>query len=182
MKIALGIATVATAFALPVLALAPSSGLKVGESVSPFHPTHIAGPNKGTDACPPCTYGNRPQVMVWVNHESEANILALQKELGKQVTAHAGKELKAFVVNLTNCEGCVTKMDAWTKAWSPNVGLAHISSGDKAVEAWKVNISTKVKNTVLVYKDRKVVANFVNMTPDAKGLAELRAAIAKATK
>ncbi len=168
--------------ALPVLAAAPTSGLKVGETVSPFHPTHIAGPNKGTDACPPCTYGDRPQVMVWVNHEDEANIVAFQKMLGKEVAEHQKQELKAFVVNLTNCEGCVTKMDSWTKAWSPNVGLAHISSGDPAVEAWKVNISTKVKNTVLVYKNRKVVANFVNLVPNAAGAAKLEAAIHKAAK
>ncbi len=32
---------------------APESGLSVGEYVSPFHPWHVTGPNKGTDACPP---------------------------------------------------------------------------------------------------------------------------------
>ncbi len=31
----------------------PDSGLKVGDAVSAFHPQHVAGPHKGTDACPP---------------------------------------------------------------------------------------------------------------------------------
>lgn len=29
------------------------SGLGVGERVTPFHPTHVGGPDKGTDTCPP---------------------------------------------------------------------------------------------------------------------------------
>lgn len=32
---------------------APTSGLSVGEYVTPFHPWHVSGPHKGTDACPP---------------------------------------------------------------------------------------------------------------------------------
>lgn len=39
--------------AASALSLAPESGLKVGDNVSPFHPQHVTGPNKGTDACPP---------------------------------------------------------------------------------------------------------------------------------
>lgn len=31
----------------------PTSGLKVGEMVTPFHPNHVTGPLKGTNACPP---------------------------------------------------------------------------------------------------------------------------------
>lgn len=29
------------------------SGLGVGEKVTPFHPYHVSGPDKGTDTCPP---------------------------------------------------------------------------------------------------------------------------------
>lgn len=31
----------------------PKSGLEVGQMVTPFHPYHVAGPDKGTDTCPP---------------------------------------------------------------------------------------------------------------------------------
>lgn len=33
--------------------IGPTSGLKAGEWVTPFHPYHVTGPDKGTDACPP---------------------------------------------------------------------------------------------------------------------------------
>ena len=31
----------------------PKSGLEVGQLVTPFHPTHVGGPDNGTDTCPP---------------------------------------------------------------------------------------------------------------------------------
>jgi hypothetical protein len=46
LKTLLGVAFLASAFA-------PDSGLNVGELVTPFHPQHVTGPHKGTDACPP---------------------------------------------------------------------------------------------------------------------------------
>ena len=51
------------AVALPAIAATPvDSGLKVGEMVTPYHPKHVAGPDKGISNCPPCTYDNRPAV------------------------------------------------------------------------------------------------------------------------
>ncbi len=46
LKPLLGMALLAAAFG-------PNSGLEVGDGVTPFHPHHVTGPNKGTDACPP---------------------------------------------------------------------------------------------------------------------------------
>lgn len=39
------------AMASPMLNV--DSGLDIGKGVTPFHPQHVTGPNKGTDACPP---------------------------------------------------------------------------------------------------------------------------------
>lgn len=46
-------ALVGAVFALPAFAVGPDSGLSVGDMVSAFHPQHVSGPHKGTDACPP---------------------------------------------------------------------------------------------------------------------------------
>lgn len=32
---------------------APDTGLKVGDSIPSYNPIHVAGPDKGTDTCPP---------------------------------------------------------------------------------------------------------------------------------
>ena len=44
---------IATAIAGMFLVSGPESGLNVGDQVTPFHPQHVNGPHKGTDACPP---------------------------------------------------------------------------------------------------------------------------------
>jgi len=45
LKTLIGLAMV-TAFSTP------NSGLEVGDSVTSFHPHHVFGAHKGTDACP----------------------------------------------------------------------------------------------------------------------------------
>lgn len=63
--------------ALAISAFAVESGLKKGESVSPFHPQHISGPLANSNKCFPCTFQQRPQVQVWVNGDNKANVTAL---------------------------------------------------------------------------------------------------------
>ncbi|MDK3158862.1 hypothetical protein QPK87_20100 [Kamptonema cortianum] len=163
--------------ALPALAMAPESGLKVGESVTPFHPQHIAGPDKGTDTCPPCKYGNRPAVQVWVNGDANENVAAIANTLSARV-ANSKAELKGFVINLTRCDACVKATDTIAEmVKSKNIGIAHLSSQDEAVTNYKVSTEADVKNTVFVYKNRKVAAKFVNLKADAAGLKALNAAI-----
>ncbi len=53
MKNATLLTVLAAALAVPAIASLADSGLNVGDAVTPFHPTHIAGPDKGTNACPP---------------------------------------------------------------------------------------------------------------------------------
>lgn len=166
--------------AVPVFALAPvESGLKVGESVTPFHPQHVSGPDAGTDTCPPCKYGNRPAVQVWSNMDDAENTMAIAKNLSAQV-ANSKTELKAFMINLSSCDACVdgTKTLA-EKAALKNIAMAYLPKTDDAIKAYKVNTASDVKNTVFVYKNKKVVAKFVNLKADKEGLKNLNDAIAK---
>lgn len=165
--------------ALATTMFGASSGLAVGEMVTPFHPTHVAGPDKGTSTCPPCKYGARPAVQVWVNEDDMSNVIALATNLSDKVKA-SKHEFKAFIIKLECCEGCAGHMtDMGGKLKNNNLGIATIKVDDTAVKNYKINTSEEVKNTVIVYKDKKVVAKFVNLKADAKGLKELNAAIAK---
>src|SRR5687767_5048736 len=98
----LSIFAAASVLALPALALSPESGLKVGETVSPFNPTHVTGPLKGTTKCPPCTFGARPQVQVWMNGDDTKNLVYITRMLDREVKAREASELKAFVIVLTD--------------------------------------------------------------------------------
>lgn len=168
------------AIALP--ALAANSGLAVGESVTPFHPVHVTGPNKGTKACPPCTYGNKPQVQVWVNGDSLENVAKIAGLLNK--TATKNETFKGFVIFLTDAtsETEKTLQEVNKKFGYDAIAMATLAPGDTAVKNYKVNLDAEVKNTVFVYKDKKVTAKFVNLEATEKGLGMLNEAIAKITK
>lgn len=170
---------------LPAFALAPTSGLKSGETVSAFHPTHVTGPLKGSDSCPPCTYGVLPQVQVWVNGDNAENIAAIAKTLNDAVAANKSKKLQAFFIVLTDKANqaktaeLIKSVNA--KAGSDNVHMAWLLKDDKAISDYKVNTGADVKNTIMLYKNRKVTDNMVNLKADKSGLGSLQAAIGKIT-
>ncbi len=62
-----------------------------------------------------------------------------------------------------------------------NVGLALLKGkNDEAISSYKINTDASVKNTVIVYRNRKATAVFVNWTP--KETDKLNAAITAAVE
>lgn len=98
--------------------------------------------------------------------------------LVKEIDKLASGNKKAFVVLLTDDkEAAKGKLEKIAKDGSvKNVPLCVNADGAKAPAAYKVN--EKVKHTVLVYKGKKVTANFA-LDAISKGDVE---AIAKAAK
>lgn len=185
LKLSLGVAAaaiVASAFAFTSV----ESGLKAGESVTPFHPTFVSGPLAGKDACFPCTYKNRPQVQVWVNGESEENIVRIAKSLQMNVDNHKGKEFQAMIVYVgpsKDCMACAGKMKAIAeKSGAKDVSFAVVGKKDEAVAAYKINLDSSVKNTVIAYKDWKVTSTAANVKGDDTGCAAICDMIAKIAK
>jgi hypothetical protein len=175
----LGILAAVGILVLPVLASGPESGLKVGETVTPFHPSHVTGPLKGTNNCPPCTFGSRPQVQVWVNGDNMKNVVEISKVLDKKMKANS--EFKAFVVVLTDKPEETAKFLAALaeRAGLKDVALTYLSNTDNAIRNYKVSVAEDVKNTVFVYKNKQVSEKFVNLKADEQGLDSLSKAIAK---
>jgi hypothetical protein len=181
-----GTALMGAAFALTALASGPDSGLNVGEGVTPFNPKHVTGPNKGSNACPPCTYGARPQVQVWVNGDNMRNVVDIAKLLNDSVKEMKASELKAFVIFLVDKEKA-GELEAMLPKLAERIGvydiaLATLPKDNNAVGNYKVNVSGDVKNTVFVYRDKKVVAKYVNLKADEKGLAALSGSIKTVTQ
>lgn len=182
-KIAISILT------LGVLAVAYAvsgveSGLAVGETVTPFHPTHLSGPDKGTDACPPCTYGSRPAVQAWISPAEKAEVVAsIGKTLEGAETTYAKSEFQGFMIMLTKCDACIDKAKTYaSESKTTKIGVATLDVNNAAVKNYKVNTGKDMLNTVIVYKDKKVVAKFVNLTNSKEDIAKLEAAIAQVSK
>lgn len=181
MKKVLFLSAVAVVAAAAFAMKGVNSGLNVGEMVTPFHPKHIAGPDKGTDTCPPCKYGARPAVQAWISpSESHDTVAAIAKTLSANIKAHKDADLKGFMIMLTMCSACEGKANKFAEsAKIENLGIATLSTTDGAVKNYKVSTEKDVKNTVIVYKDKKVSAKFVNLTNSKEDLAKLEAAIQK---
>jgi hypothetical protein len=180
----LSIFTAFGVLALSAIAGTPESGLKVGEKVTPFNPTHITGPLKGTSDCPPCTFGARPQVQVWVNADNMMNVVKIARLLEAEMQQKSKSELKAFVILLTDTPDETGKFltALAERIGAKQVGLAYLKKSDEAVRNYKVNAGEEVKNTIFVYKNKTVSEKFVNLKADEKGLGDLSAAISKVTQ
>ena len=175
-----------TAFAALAMAKGLPSGLSKGESVSPFHPNHFAGPLANSTNCFPCTFQNRPQVQVWVNGDSPQNVAKIARTLGAAMKANGKAEFKALIVFIgegaraerAKAEGLALVK----KSGLTGLAMATISPKDEGVTAYKINTDPSVKNTVLVYKDWKVQSTMVNLHANEVGLRALDRAISSVVK
>ena len=172
------------------LAFAPKldSGVAKGETLSAFQPHHVTGADRNSDTCPVCSYPNNPAVQVWVNGDDAKNVRALVHNLETETTANRAKKFKAFVVFINPQRESASAMTAQLAKIGAdekikNVALAYLPGPDApAIADYKINTSSEVKNTVFVYRARKVAAKFVNFTADAPHLKALDAAIAEVSK
>lgn len=161
-----------------------ASGIDRGGMLPAYHPVHVAGPDRDTKTCPVCKYGARPAVQVWVNTDDLKNVAGIVASLETAVAAHKDRELKAFVTFFNHRGQSTEEFEQSLRQMAEkhgvkNVAIAYLPGGpkDPAVKGHKINTDEAVRNTVFVYRDRKVAARFVNLTADEKGLEQLQAAI-----
>lgn len=163
----------------------PISGPQPGDSVYAFEPWHVSGPDKGTNTCPICKYGKTAAVQMWVNQDSAASIVGVAQALDKEIAHYGAARLKAFVVQLNSRHEPKSKLSAGltslaNRAHTPTVAFTFLpNANDPAIEAYRINTQPNIKNTVVVYVNRKAVATFVNFKLDGAGRSNLHSAIAK---
>ena len=171
---------IATAFA------GPKSGLQPGDTVSAFEPIHVTGADAGTKTCPVCKYGKTPAVQVWVNGDSMENVSKIADALEAAIKMDGPDKLKAFIFFIKPADESAEMFEGKLKMVADkchlqNVALAYVLGGDAStLHQYKINTAADVKNTILVYHDMKVSANFVNLAGDEKGLMNLHSAMMEA--
>ena len=140
-----------------VFAAEPNSGLKEGARVGAFNVKDCTGPSKGKSLCYRCKYGNRPVVAIFTRNLDES-VTGLIKNIDGQVVKNGDKQMKAFVVLLTDdpdaAEGKLQKVAK--KAGIKNVPLT-IFDGVTGPPSYK--ISKKADVTVLMWNKSKVKVN-----------------------
>ncbi len=157
-----------------------SSGLNIGENCPAFDPYHVWGADKGSRACPMCKYGYRPGVMAWINTDNWQNVSKLAKALDAEIAAKGFSKLRAFIIymnpdKLTN-EAAEKKLVAFSEtAGLKNVAVLFVPSAvDKTTATlYRINPATTIRNTIIVYKNRKVQDKYINFDANDKSLRNL---------
>ena len=77
------------------------SGLQPGERPPAYYVEDATGPYKGKELCYRCKFGGRPVVNVFTR-ELNDSVAKLIKGIDQKVAENSGKQMKAFVVLLTD--------------------------------------------------------------------------------
>lgn len=124
-------------------------------------------------------------MQAWINGDDPKNVEALAKVLNSAITEKKDAKFMAFFIFTIDDSQRTAVQDQLTKladrATLKDLSLTYLSKTDKAVKDYKFNIDPEVKNTIFVYKNKRVAAKFVNFKADEKGLAQLNEAISSVT-
>ena len=148
------------------------SGLQKGDDIVPWNPIHVAGPNKGTNACPVCTYLALPAVQIFAKDGPDVPVLASRLE--KLVIDQQGRKLKGFLIVLDSTPARLKEMADDLKI--SRIGICYPDPATREHDLNEYKLNPAASNTVIVYADYKVTANFVNV--DAGTFDRVEAAVA----
>ncbi len=141
------------------------SGLQPKESVEPWNPLHVAGPDKGTNACPVCTYLEKPVVLVFAN--DTPNTTAVVAKLEALAAAKRKSGLRVVVAVLDATPDRLTRLAAELKV--ADVALCHLNPKTRAADLKAYRIDPAAENTIILYKDYTVTDTFVDLRADDFG-------------
>ena len=137
----------------------PASGIRPTETVEPWNPLHVAGPNRGTNTCPVCSYLEKPVVVVFA--KDTANTVALAAKLEALAADKRKAGLKVVVAVVDATPERLTRLAAELKI--ADVALCHLNPKSRAAELKAYRINAAAENTIMVYKDYTVSATFVDL-------------------
>jgi hypothetical protein len=133
------------------------SGPQVGEKVpGPFEPLNINGDNAGKKFCQYCINGQNPVAMVFARDASEP-VQKLVKELDAATAKNSDAKMGSFFVFLSDDEAMQKKLESLAKKDDLKKTVLTL---DNKTGPENYNISKEAEVTVVLYKDRKVVANY----------------------
>jgi hypothetical protein len=133
------------------------SGPQNGEKVpGPFTPLNINGENAGKKACLFCKQGDSPSVAIFARSADCPNTQKLIKKVEETIAANEKSGLGSYVVFLSDDD----KLEGQLKEMAEKAKIKNVMlSIDSPKGPEKYNIAKDADLTVLVYNERKVVAN-----------------------
>jgi protocatechuate 3,4-dioxygenase, beta subunit len=147
------------------------SGLHIGEDQPSFIPFHAYGPDKGSRACPVCKYGRYHGIIYFVGNHSNLEDIKKWLLFLEQQSVERGKYLKVYFV-YGNSKGYnqSTRQKELEQIGNElklkQVALTFVPSfSDTQSEVHFSKIHESVENTFIVYRNRTIIDNFINLKP-----------------
>lgn len=133
------------------------SGLAPGKSATSFIVRDITGPNRGKSLCYRCAYEDRPVACIFIRETGEG-VPALIQRIDAAVIANQSKDMRAFVVLLTD------DIDAGAKQLtklSETRGIRNVplTIFEDPAGPLRYRISKDAAVTVLMWKKARVAAD-----------------------
>lgn len=161
-----------------------NSGLDIGEDQPSFLPYHAYGPNKGTRACPVCTYGRHHGILLFAGSKSDRNEIKdwlrfLEKESAE------GKHLKVYFVYGNSENYDFSSREKELEELGEELGIKKTaltfvpSFDDRESEAYLNKINPDAENTIIIYKHRVIVDKYVNLSPVKENFELIRDVLEK---
>ena len=162
------------------------SGRNIGDQSPAFEPQHVWGPDKGTRACPMCTYGSLPGVLFWLNTEGDwENAGKFAQWLDEESERRGRWKFKAYLIYMNPQREPLDKVENKLTNFAQNLNLKHIAvtyipAPDDETTAKLNEINPSLKNTVIVFKKRRVFDKFENFEANEQNLNLLKASVDRA--
>lgn len=163
------------------------SGLEIGEDNPSFTPFHAWGPDKGSKACPVCRYGRYHGIIYFVGNNPNWGEIKNWLVFLEQESVKRGSYLKAYFVY-----GNETKFDKGERQKTletigqklnlKNVALTFVPSMNDAQSNVNLNkINPSVENTVIIFRQRNIIAKFIDLKPSGDNFKNISNTLDKST-
>ena len=165
------------------------SGNPIGSESPAFSPQHIAGPDKGSHACPMCKYGYNPGVIVFLNTDNDwKNASAICKRLEEESIKRKSQRFKAYLVYTNPGKLSVKEIESKLEKFADSLSIKNMaityvpSIDDKKTEMNLNKINPKTKSTIIVYNHRIVFDKYIDFSPTDKNFSLLINSVEEAGK
>jgi protocatechuate 3,4-dioxygenase beta subunit len=145
------------------------SGLSIGENCPAFDPLHISGADAGKHVCPMCRYGYGAGIMVWINHSNLTRMDQFVETLEQEMLTRGEKKFRVFIIYMNPSQNDPNEMvnKQNIKEWCILQNLRKVAvvwvSSPVDESCRRYNINPRAFNTILAYKQRTIIAKWVNM-------------------
>ena len=159
------------------------SGLAIGSNCPAFDPKHLSGIDMGKRTCPMCKYGYGQGIMVWFNHTNLDEMKTFVQRMESEMKQRGEKKFRVFMVYMnpsykqndaTGQAVLRNKIIKWCEEQSlKRVSMVWVPSPVDEETCGIYEINAEAKNTIFLYRQRKIVAKWINMAYNEKTISEI---------